>query len=138
MKLGWMKYAVVAVMTFSSGTALMYVSHRVQNVQREILRMERSYAQEQETIRLLQAEWSFLNNPERLESLATQYLDLNAPPPEQLISHVDSARPLIIEEDVTAAAPEAKIYEAAYAPTAVETVVSAHKPAMKKTQAGAP
>ncbi len=132
MKASWIKYAVVFLLAFASGTTLMVISHRVQSVQGHIARVESSIVQEKEAIRILAAEWSFLNNPERLEKLASAYLHLIPAPPEQLVSNLDAARPVLVEEDVMAAEGNAKIYEVAFAPTPISAVVSSPKPKMIK------
>ncbi len=80
------KYTVVFVMVVASGTMLMNVSHHVQRVERDIKLIDRKIAREKENIRVLKAEWAYLNNPSRLEELATNYVDLISPEAAQLIS----------------------------------------------------
>lgn len=68
-----------------SGAALLHVSQRVQQAEDELSVLQRSYNMEQETIRVLNAEWAYLNSPARLEALANEYLDVKAPSPEQMV-----------------------------------------------------
>ncbi len=68
--LGWMVFFAVAAF------ALYLVKYQVQDIKDEVNTLEAKVQQERQSISLLRAEWSYLNHPERLESLATQYLDL--------------------------------------------------------------
>ena len=81
-----LKYIIVFALVISSGTMLMNVSYHVQHAERDIKRLDREIAREEENIRVLKAEWAYLNNPVRLEELATGYVDLISPEAAQLIS----------------------------------------------------
>ncbi len=56
--------------------ALYLVKYQVQDVKRELVGLRYDLQQEQESLRLLQAEWAYLNRPERLRRLASRYLQL--------------------------------------------------------------
>ena len=60
----WM--AIIALGAFG----LYLVKYSVQEVQRDVARMEAKLKQEKETMHLLRAEWAYLNRPERLRELA--------------------------------------------------------------------
>ena len=127
MNIAWIKYAVVGVMLVVSGASLLVVSHGVQSLERKIAQLDRQIAQEQETVRIFAAEWSFLNNPERLEILASKYLDLAPPTPEQLVSHVDAVQPaealiIPVEEEIAKPDLSGMVHEVSF------TVVPARKP----------
>lgn len=94
MKTGIWKYMLVFMMTVASGAALMVVSHKVQRAEVEISRLEGLVSQEHETIRLLEAEWAYLNNPQRLDEIATQYLGLVPALPESLASDFSVLQPV--------------------------------------------
>lgn len=79
MKIGIFKHLLVFVLMVASGSALMVISHKVHIEEVRIARLDRSIAREKEAIRNLDAEWAYLNNPERLEKLASKYLDLVPP-----------------------------------------------------------
>lgn len=82
----YLKFLIVFAMVFASGSAVMTVSHRVHLEEREIAKIKKEILKAKESIRVLEAEWAYLNNPERLEYIATQYLSLTPPVNEQLAS----------------------------------------------------
>ena len=55
---------------------LFHVSHRVEQLENELIREQRSILQEREAIQVLEAEWSYLNRPERIADLAKRHLAL--------------------------------------------------------------
>ncbi len=52
------------------------VKYSVQDVQRNVAELKRDLAVEKESLHLLNAEWAYLNRPERLRYLADKHLDL--------------------------------------------------------------
>jgi hypothetical protein len=137
MKLGWIKYAVVFLMAFASGAVLMVISHKVQNAQREIIGIDAQVAQEKETIRILSAEWSFLNNPARLEKLSAAYLDLVPAEPQQLVSTMNTVEEELLAEEIMIVDPS-MVHAAAYTPSRVEAVVVSPKPKVRRSTDGRP
>lgn len=65
----------LALATFC-GIALFYTSQKVHDSREKIARLGQAAAREEESVRVLQAEWSYLNQPRRLEKLAAEYLKL--------------------------------------------------------------
>ena len=59
-----------------AGVSLFHTSYRVQSLKEEKVALERQIVTEQDGIQVLKAEWSFLNDPARLEQLASTYLAL--------------------------------------------------------------
>ncbi len=53
-----------------SGSLLFVVSQKVQSTERDINFLETKISREKESIRVLEAEWAYLNRPDRLEKLA--------------------------------------------------------------------
>jgi cell division protein FtsL len=64
--------------------ALFSVKYQVQDLEGELVDLNRSIKVEQQAIRVLKAEWSHLNNPERLRGLAERHLGLDQVRPEQM------------------------------------------------------
>jgi len=69
--------------------ALLLVSYQVKRLENELLQIEKKALAQQEEIHVLNAEWSGLNQPERIARLATDHLDLIAITPEQLSTFAD-------------------------------------------------
>jgi hypothetical protein len=66
----WLSLAIVA------GVALFHVSYRVQSLEDELAQVNRDILHQQETIHVLRAEWSYLNEPSRLAELTRRHLTL--------------------------------------------------------------
>ncbi|MGH6930272.1 MAG: cell division protein FtsL [Dongiaceae bacterium] len=66
----WLSLAIAA------GVGLFHVSYRVQSLEEELGRVNRDILREQETIHVLRAEWSYLNEPRRLAELSRRHLTL--------------------------------------------------------------
>lgn len=52
------------------------VKYAVQDMQRQVVALQAKLDEEQESLHLLNAEWAYLNRPERLRSLAEKHLEL--------------------------------------------------------------
>ena len=64
-------------------------------------------ADEEETLRVLQAEWSFLTQPDRIQGLSQRYLALDTPVAKQ-IGGIDRIPFRAPDEEVAHTAPKAK------------------------------
>lgn len=60
----------------AAGTALFVVKHEVQKLEEELGRISRATLADQEAVHVLKAEWSYLNEPSRLQRLAEKHLHL--------------------------------------------------------------
>ena len=58
------------------GVALFLVKHEVQQREEQLASLHRQILASQEAIHVLEAEWSYLNRPDRLESLVRRHLNL--------------------------------------------------------------
>ncbi len=74
---------VLAVL--SAAYVLYSLEHSIRGVERQIARTEAAITNEKETIGLLNAEWSSLVRPERLQRLAEQHLSLRRISPDQFV-----------------------------------------------------
>ena len=66
--------------------SLFAVKYRVQTINDRIISMEKEIASDREAIHVLQAEWSHLNEPERLRNLAIRHLNLQSIDSSRIIS----------------------------------------------------
>lgn len=69
-----------------SGVMLFSVSQKVQTAESEQRRLSAAVGSERETIRVLNAEWDYLNRPDRVEDLAREYLRMKPPQAGQMES----------------------------------------------------
>ena len=71
------KYTVLFLfLTVICGSSLFYVSQRTRDARDEVTYFDRKISNEEEAIRILRAEWSYLNRPQRLESLSKKFLKI--------------------------------------------------------------
>lgn len=69
---------------------LFQVSYDVTALEEDLATLNRDIVREQEAIRVLRAEWSYLNQPERLRTLAQELTSLVPIAPAQVIESVDA------------------------------------------------
>jgi cell division protein FtsL len=82
---------VLAVIGLSIG--LYHIKYRAEAAETRAHKIEREIAQEQESIRVLRAEWSYLNQPERLQELARRYTKLEPLQASQIGTFADVPLP---------------------------------------------
>lgn len=73
-----MKHSTIflILMAAAVSVALFVVKHRVQDLEADFKDVNRQILMSQEDIHVLRAEWSHLNQPQRLRQLAGQYLEI--------------------------------------------------------------
>lgn len=79
----WLVLAAVA------SVVLFHTSYRVQELDLQLAQLNREIIREQEAIQVLKAEWSYLNDPVRIERLAGAYTPLAPSGPRQIIAAVE-------------------------------------------------
>ena len=90
MKIFRISTMLALVMAVGSGAMLLMVSQDVQQAERELQQLTQASGKEEQTIRVLRAEWDYLNRPDWLEALAGQYLtDLMPPSAERLTGNAE-------------------------------------------------
>lgn len=77
--IGW------AMVIFVGGLLFM-LTYEVQDLQRDLAEVRQRIAHDQERIQVLEAEWSYLNQPKRLRELAKSELGLVPITPAQIMS----------------------------------------------------
>jgi cell division protein FtsL len=65
------------------------LKHEVQKLEQELGQLHRQILTDQEALHVLKAEWSHLNQPERLKELAQRHLGLEALAPGQIVRFED-------------------------------------------------
>jgi cell division protein FtsL len=78
--------AILVVAVLISAFVLYSLEHAIRGEERAIAKLESQIANERETIALLDAEWSNLTRPERLQMLAEKNLGLKPVSPDQYVS----------------------------------------------------
>ncbi len=78
--------------TIVIGSYYFVLTNDVQNLEKELAQINRDIENDIRDIHILEADWSELNNPERLKVLASKYISLDFIKPEQIINY--SALPL--------------------------------------------
>ncbi len=64
--------------------ALFSIKYQVQDLEQDLAQLNKSIYQERQSLHVLRAEWSYLNNPERLAGLARRHLNMAPITPSQL------------------------------------------------------
>ena len=105
-----------ALMAVAAGAGLLVMKYEIRGLEERLAGLNRDILRHQEAIHVLRAEWSFLNQPARLEDLARRLLRLEPSTADQpgRISDI----PMRTEDDDVA--PEALSPSAQTAPQAAD------------------
>lgn len=83
-------HAVIwAVLVAAAAGFLFYTSHQAQELDAELEASHRAVIAEREAIRILHAEWAYLNEPGRLRELARRHTPLGPAMPVQIVADID-------------------------------------------------
>lgn len=75
-----MKRNTVIIGTIAIGISifgLFQVKYKVYNLKRDLMEINRQLAADKDSIRVLKAEWAYLNKPERIQQLSGKYLQMD-------------------------------------------------------------
>ncbi len=72
-------------LAIGAGFVLFQTSQNVQQAEGRLHKIQTALAKEQDALRVLEAEWDYLNRPDRLEELARDYLKMEAQSPASLV-----------------------------------------------------
>lgn len=117
---------LLVMLAVGVGVVLFRVSERVQTAEDNLARMEQAAAKEAENVRVLRAEWDYLNRPDRLESLAHKYLKMEQAPVSSVWADGNELPPASLPEEEISAGVKAQDI-VLQAPVSPEQ--SAHNPA---------
>ncbi|PWC54290.1 hypothetical protein [Azospirillum sp. TSO22-1] len=73
----------------AAGAVLFQTSYTVQNREEQLATLNRKIIAEQEAIQILKAEWSYMNDPSRLETLARTHLSLRPTDARQFVASAE-------------------------------------------------
>jgi len=80
---------VWAVLVAAAAGFLFYTSHQAEELEAELEASHRAVIAEREAIRILHAEWAYLNEPGRLRALARRHTPLGPAMPVQIVADID-------------------------------------------------
>ncbi|MBL8690790.1 MAG: hypothetical protein JNL04_16925 [Rhodospirillaceae bacterium] len=115
------------------GCGLYQLKYEVQAKEERLARLNRQIQQEQEAIHVLNAEWAFLNRPDRLADLSKRHLELSQVEPTQF-----SKVAAIPEKSLVQVAAEAEASVPAANPVVKVAATAQAKPAARPQVAPKP
>ena len=83
---------LITILAGSIGLGVFLLENRVRGLKSELNSLQQLIFSERETIRVLEAEWSHLNDPTRLRTMATQLLGMKPVSPNQLTLNTEKLR----------------------------------------------
>ena len=87
---------LTAVLAF----AVFQVENKVQTLRTELKDIHSQLQNDREEIHVLRAEWSYLNQPERLQDMASRYLDSKSVSHQQVKTvHTIPVRPVMVSSN---------------------------------------
>lgn len=87
------------------GAALILVNHRVQVLEDRLAEINRDIAASRDAVRVLGAEWSYLNQPDRLENLGVRLLGFAPVSADRTVTASELTDQLSLSAKATADAP---------------------------------
>ena len=63
-------------LALAAGAGVFHLKHEVMLLEQQLNHVNRATLEDQEAIHVLQADWTYLNEPRRLEALTHKYLEL--------------------------------------------------------------
>lgn len=84
---GLLRHTTVLFLLLAGGISMVLfsVKYQVHDLEAEYSRLTRELDEESRSLHVLRAEWATLNDPKRIEELASQYLDMHPIPPRQVV-----------------------------------------------------
>ena len=84
---GFLRHTTVLFLLLAGGISMVLfsVKYQVHDLEAEYSRLSTALDEESRSLHVLRAEWATLNDPKRIEELASQYLDMHPIPPRQVV-----------------------------------------------------
>ena len=83
---------MLVVVVLGLAFVLYSLEHRMRAGERALAKLDHEITEERELIRLLEAEWSYLTRPARIERLAREHLAMGPLVPAQVVPEAEIAR----------------------------------------------
>lgn len=113
----------------ASSAFLFKTSYEVQSLEGDLRGLNRSILREQDSIRVMHAEWAFLNQPSRLQALTDQFTKLRPIAPTQMIaSAADVPMPLPSLDGEPMAPPASLVAQVDALPSFGPVPLPGHRP----------
>lgn len=84
--------SIFFLLALMGGFILFKVKYEVVEIEQKLAETKQQIAREKETIHILKAEWSHLNEPQRLQKLAEKYLDITPMKTEQIAAVINDRK----------------------------------------------
>ena len=88
------------LITLTASYALYRVKYEATDYSRQVTGLREEIAAERDLINVLKAEWSYLNEPQRIQRLADQYLELQALDARQIVTFQELSERTSFREDL--------------------------------------
>ncbi len=80
------KGTLFCMLIAAAGAGIMFmVAHQAQLREHELDRLQHAIRNARESIAVLEAEWAYLNQPQRLQQLGTRYLNMAPLTPDRIV-----------------------------------------------------
>lgn len=109
---------VWAVLAIAVGVGLFMLKYEVQGLEDELARLNREIRSDRAAVHVLEAEWSYLNDPARLRDLASRHLGMAPLAPDQVSTVAQLPLRPAPEPEAEAADPKAPKAKVPPQPTA--------------------
>ena len=77
---------VWAALILAIGVSMFLLKYKVQALEEELVAKREHVMRDQDALRVLEAEWAYFNDPDRLRRLSAQHLGFTLPSPDQIKS----------------------------------------------------
>ena len=98
---------VALALLIASSSGLYKLKYQVQRLDRETRALQVSISKQRQGIRVLEAEWTYLNQPQRIQALAERFLNMKSVAPNQIAAideiPLQGAQPPEVEPRVASA-----------------------------------
>lgn len=109
----WVGLLLWTLVIATAGYGMFQIKFEVQALEAELTALNNDIRAREEAIRVLRAEWSYLNEPNRLAALASRYLELTPVAASQLVRFQDvPQRPAPGTQDAALPVPQPRPVDA--------------------------